>query len=184
MSINAVRYWLEMSPGTVTSPPRVNGPVIVTGSRPAPSSAWTPTPSALRASWRGAIGRRRSGGAPSTVTGPVASAATAVTKRDVVPASAASSTIGPAGQAAGGPVHDGVGTRQGDADAEGLQTADHGHGVVAAGHPAQSALAVGQRGAHEGPVGDALRAGHGHHGVERSRRRRQWPRVTPGWGDH
>jgi hypothetical protein len=49
-------------------------------------------------------------------------------------------------------------------------------------------VAIGERGAHEGPVGDALRAGHGHDGVERARGRgqtehgdaRQLKRVTAG----
>ena len=31
ISINAVRYWLDTSPGSVTVPPRTSGPVTVTG---------------------------------------------------------------------------------------------------------------------------------------------------------
>ena len=45
-----------------------------------------PAPSAASASCSTAIGRRRSGGSPSTMTGTSASAARAVTNRDVVPA--------------------------------------------------------------------------------------------------
>ena len=55
-----------------------------------------------------------------------------------------------------------------DADAEAGEAAQHRHGVVAVGHVRQPAVAVGEGGGDEGPVGDALRAGHRHLAVHRA----------------
>ena len=90
ISIRAVTNWLDTAPLRRTVPPRLIAPVIVTGRRPAASPGLTPAPRAARASCNSPIGRARSGGSPSIVTGVAASAAKAVTKRDVVPASPAS----------------------------------------------------------------------------------------------
>ena len=72
ISISAVRYWLDTSPGERHVAAPSSGPVTVTGSRPGALAAATSAPSAARASCSGPIGRRRSGGAPSMVTGPAA----------------------------------------------------------------------------------------------------------------
>ena len=103
MSIKAVRYWLLTSPRSSIVPPARSGPAIVTGRCPHVSAGVTPTPSAASASCSGAIGRARNGGRPSMTCSPGASAASAVTNRDVVPARRAGSTAGPLSNPAGPP---------------------------------------------------------------------------------
>jgi hypothetical protein len=87
-------YWLDTSPGIETAPAS-GGPCTVTGRCPQLSPGVTRTPSWTSASWSGANARRRSAGKPSIVTGPLPSAASAVRNREVVPASAAWTSISP-----------------------------------------------------------------------------------------
>ena len=151
-----------------SSPPVVSGPVTVTGSPPSRSPARTATaepaqgvvqrPHRTAPERWGAVDRDRPG----------AKAATAVTKRDVVPASPASSVTSRAAMRPPEPTTTRVVTRGVDRDAEAIQAPEHGDRVVAAGEAVQPAVAVGERGAHERPVGDALGPGHVDDGVERA----------------
>ena len=172
---------------------RAAGRRTVTGRPPARSPGTTVTPRPARASCSGPIGRRRSGGAPSIVIGPVASAARAVTKRDVVPASPASSVTSCGVDAPAASRRRRASSasprRCVDADAERSRQRTMATVSSPSGQAAQAAVAVGERGAHERPVGDALGAGHVDDGVERARRggeaedlghRRQLRRVTAG----
>ena len=86
---------------------------------------------ATSASCSGPIGRVRSGGSPSTTYGPGPSAASAVTKRDVVPASRAGSVIGPGSSVPPRPSTTAPLGADLDRDPEHAEALDEGGGVVA-----------------------------------------------------
>ena len=155
----------------MAAPPARPPPDAVTGGNPSPASAM-PAPRAASAATSGPTGRRSSGAAPVTVAPAGVRVAAAARNRMVVPDSRASS--GRAGLASRPPAPVtvqtvGLGrTRAGssgrpsqvDPGAQLGQGGGHGVGVVAAGGAVQVAGALGQGGAEQGPVGDAL-AGRG-----------------------
>ena len=126
---------------------------------------------------------------PSPARSP--SAATAVMKREVVPARRASSCIGSAASTPPDARDDGRPPSTDTSTPSRPQAADHGHGVVARRDAEQLAVTIGQRGADECPVGDALRSGHPDDGIQRPGRRRQhgheegarsiWARCVSKW---
>ena len=168
ISISAVRYWLDTSPARATVPPRRAGRSTVHRQAARPARRARSRAERRRARRAAAaIGRARSGASPSIITGPSATAARAVTNRDVVPARRASSGHRGRRQRPPPPRDDGIDRRR----ATTPRRARRGRRRIAAvsspsGTPA-SRLSPSASAAHdEGPVGDALRPGH------RRRRRR------------
>ena len=104
------------------------------------------------------------------VTGPSASAATAVMKRDVVPASPAWSRAAPPTEPSARADDQRAVAADRQGDPEPGEALGHRRGVVPGGHTGQLAVPLGQGGADQRPVGDALRARHLDDRVERTRR--------------
>ena len=183
-SMSAVTNWLETSPGISSTPPCSPRASSTTGRCPHAASGSTRAPRLASASCSGPMGRRRSGPSPSMRYRPWPSAASAVTKREVVPARRVSSSIGPGRSAPAVPI---TSTRSASrvysyVRPQAGHAVDHGLGVVRQPDPRQGAGPSGERGADQRPVGDALGAGHGDHGVRPAPQRLDGARLVGGHG--
>ena len=156
------RNWLETSPRTATSPPASVPPLdldrqvarradLVRPSRRAPARRRAPRPSAARAcGWR-----RRPGAGPSPEPGHrEQEAARGARQAGVDDGHVADGPAAGAGDGRAGPSAQSASISA----PERPQALDHRLGVVGVQRVGERAGAVGQRRAHEGAVGDALRA--------------------------